>query len=117
MEINPTKSKIMHIGQKNPPLPYMIHGMQIEAVTTEKDIGCWISDDLKSPTHVNKARSKALGEISRIRRNFSFIDKRAFCFLYNQRVRVTKAGLTYKSQQSCDWGLAPKGASRPVGPH
>ena len=78
MEINPTKSKIMHIGPKNPSLPYMIHGMQIEAVSAEKDIGFWISDDLKPSTHVNKARSKALGEISRIRRNFSFIDKRAF---------------------------------------
>ena len=27
------------------------------------------------------------GEISRIRRIFTFIDKRAFCVLYNQRVR------------------------------
>lgn len=53
----------------------------------EKDIGFWISDDLSPSTHVHKARNKALGEISRIRRNFSFIDKRAFCVLYNQRVR------------------------------
>ena len=35
--------------------------------------------------------------------------------IYSHWVQV-KAGLTYKSQQSCDWGLAPKGASRPVGP-
>ena len=33
------------------------------------------------------ARTKALGEIGRIRRNFTFIDKRAFCVLYNQRIR------------------------------
>ena len=36
---------------------------------------------------MHKARGRALGEINRIRRNFSFIDKRAFCVLYNQRVR------------------------------
>ena len=71
MEINPTKSKVMHIGRNNPGLPYSINGTQIEAVTVENDIGFWISDDLSTSTHVSKARSKALGEISRIRRNFS----------------------------------------------
>ena len=35
----------------------------------------------------NIARGKALGEISRIQRNFNYIDKRAFCTLYNQRIR------------------------------
>ena len=87
MEINPTKSKVMHIGRNNPGLPYSINGTQIEAVSTEKDIGFWITDDLSPSTHVHKARNKAMGEISRIRRNFSFIDKKAFCLLYNQRVR------------------------------
>ena len=87
MEINPTKSKIMHIGSSNPGLPYSINGVQIESVTTEKDIGFWISDDLSPSTHVNKARCRALGEISRIRRNFTCIDKKAFCVLYNQQVR------------------------------
>ena len=28
-----------------------------------------------------------MAEINRIKRNFSFIDKRAFCILYNQRIR------------------------------
>jgi hypothetical protein len=87
MEINPGKSKIMHIGKNNPGLSYHVNGTEIKAVTTEKDIGFWISDDLSTSTHVHKARSKALGEIARIRRNFSYVDKRAFCVLYNQRVR------------------------------
>ena len=87
MEINPSKSKIMHIGHNNPGLPYTVNGIQIEAVATEKDIGFWITDDLSPSTHVHKARSRALGEISRIRRNFTLIDKRAFCILYNQRIR------------------------------
>ena len=87
MEINPSKSKVMHIGKSNPALPYFINGLEIAAVSTEKDIGFWIRDDLSTSTHVNKARSRALGEISRIRRNFSYIDKRAFCTLYNQRIR------------------------------
>ena len=87
MEINPSKSKVVHIGKENPGLPYVINGMEISSVEVEKDIGFWISNNLSTSTHVQKARSKALGEISRIRRNFSYIDKRAFCILYNQRVR------------------------------
>ena len=56
-------------------------------MTCEKDIGFWFTNDLSTSTHIHKARSKALGEIARIRRNFSYIDKRAFCVLYNQRIR------------------------------
>ena len=87
MEINPSKSKVMHLGRNNPGLAYTIGGTPIESVRTEKDIGFWVTDDLQPSTHVHKARSKALGEISQIRRNFTFIDKRAFCVLYNQRIR------------------------------
>ena len=89
MEINPSESKIMHIGQNNPGLPYSINGTQIEAVATETDIGFWIADDLSPSTHVHKTRSKALGEISRIRRNFTLVDIRAFCLLYNQRITAS----------------------------
>ena len=53
----------------------------------EKDIGFWIRDDLSTSTHIQKAQCKAIGEIKRIKRNFSYIDKRAFCTLYNQRIR------------------------------
>ena len=63
MEINPSKSKVMHMGQDNPGLPYSIEGQPIEAVTTEKDIGFWISDELSSTVHVQKAWVKALAEI------------------------------------------------------
>ena len=87
MEINPSKSKVMHVGRHNPGLPYRINGEEIATVSTEKDIGFWIQENLSTSTHVHKARCKALAEISRIKRNFSYIDKRAFCTLYNQRIR------------------------------
>ena len=87
MEIHPEKSKILHIGKGNPGMPYYIDGTQISTTTTEKDIGFWITNDLSTSTHVKKARGKAIAEIIRIRRNFTCIDKKAFCILYNQRVR------------------------------
>ena len=51
------------------------------------DFGCRRTFRLSSKTCVQKAKGKALAEIIRTRRNFSFIDKRAFCILYNQRIR------------------------------
>ena len=83
MEINPSKSKIMHMGKNNPGLPYQVNTREIKSVATEKGIGFWIMDDLSTTTHVHRARGRAIGEINRIRRNFSYIDKRAFCVLYN----------------------------------
>ena len=79
----------MHVGKKNLGLPYSIHDSEISVVSKEKDIGFWIQDDLSTSTHVNKARNKAmgdspLGEISQIKSNFSYIDKRAICTMYNQ---------------------------------
>ena len=85
MEIHPAKSKILHIGKENSSLPYWINGAEIQTVALEKDIGFCMSQDFSS-THVQKAKGKALAEIIQIRRNFSFIDKRAFCILYNQRI-------------------------------
>ena len=48
MEINPSKSKVMHLGKNNPNLPYFIDGTEIMTVTTEKDIGFWVSNDLST---------------------------------------------------------------------
>ena len=35
MEINSSKSKIMHLGKNNPCLPYFVNGTEIETVTVE----------------------------------------------------------------------------------
>ena len=35
MEINPSKSKIMHVGRNKPGLPYSINGTQIDSVSLE----------------------------------------------------------------------------------
>ena len=44
----PKKLKVMHVGKQNPGLPYYINGTEIALVTTEKDIGFWIRDDLST---------------------------------------------------------------------
>lgn len=87
MELHPDKAKILHVGTKNPKAEYKLEGKVINTVEEEKDIGFWVTSDLSTETHVRKCRAKALAEIFRIKRNFSYIDKRAFCVLYNQRIR------------------------------
>ena len=42
MEINPGKSKVMHLRKKNPGFSYHVNGTEIKTVTTEKDISFWI---------------------------------------------------------------------------
>ena len=59
MEINPGKSKVMHLGKNNPGFSSHVNGTEIKTVNTEKDIGFWIEDDLSTTTHVHKARSRA----------------------------------------------------------
>ena len=85
MGIHPAKSKILHIGRENPGMPYQMNGTEIPTVSLEKDIGFWISEDQSSTTHVQKAKGKAMAKIIRIRRNFSYIDKRAFYALSTTR--------------------------------
>ena len=61
MEINPSKSKFMHVGKNNPGLPYSINGQPIDSVTTEKDIGFWISDDLNPFNPCPQRQKQSIG--------------------------------------------------------
>ena len=60
MEINPVKSKVMHIGKQNPKMPYSINGTEITAVSSKTDIGFWIRDDLSTSTHIHLRLSAKL---------------------------------------------------------
>ena len=76
MEINPSKSKIMDVGNHNPGFPYHIQGAQIKAVTTEENIGFWISDDLSTARREAKhlERFLELRGISRTLKNEHFLN-------------------------------------------
>eukprot|EP00794_Sanderia_malayensis_P003391 gene3390-3881_t len=60
---------------------------QIERSKCEKDVGVWISDDLKPSTQCSKAAAKASGSLGFIKRAFKHIDKDSFVILYNSYVR------------------------------
>jgi len=51
MEFNVAKCKAMHIGSRNKQFSYMMKGHQLDVVTTEKDLGVFISSNLKVAEH------------------------------------------------------------------
>ena len=64
----------MHIGgDKNSNRHYMMKSVGLQNTTEEKDLGVWISNDLKA-FHVAKAVSKANQTLRLIRRTFTHLD-------------------------------------------
>ena len=59
MEFNVAKCKTMHIGSRNKQFSYMMEGHQLDVVTTEKDLGVFISSNLKAAEHCYDAYCKA----------------------------------------------------------
>ena len=70
-------SAVMHIGgDKNsrPNRHYMVKSVGLQNTTEEKDLGVWISNDLKASFQVAKAVSKAYQSLRLIRRTFTHLD-------------------------------------------
>ena len=58
----------MHFGRTNESLSYYMNGTKLDKVTEEKDLGVWISNDLKASQQCVQACSKAnriLGVLNR----------------------------------------------------
>ena len=66
---------------------YSLNGTHIESSTCEKDIGVYITHDLKPSTHCSKAASKANAVLGIMARNFHYRDKKVWIKLYKTYVR------------------------------
>ena len=92
MSLNDSKCKIMHLGKMNPNNEYQITSTtdtQTTMSTTkcEKDLGVFISDDLKWQQHVNYACNKANRTMGMLRNTFSHFNPRMVEKLYKVYVR------------------------------
>jgi len=68
MLFNIGKCKVMHFGRTNQSYEYQMSNSKVEVVTEQKDLGVWISHDLKVSQHCLQAYSKAnklLGVLNR----------------------------------------------------
>jgi len=91
---NPTKCKLMHIGQ---PLQngvaskyYMMDGtskVEVQSVNEEKDLGVYFASDLKSSKQCIKSAAKARSVLGLVRRHFRRLDIEDFLIIYKTYVR------------------------------
>jgi hypothetical protein len=79
MRLNEQKCKIMHIGTINPRLPYTISTLTdtyVPMIKTdvEKDLGVYLSSDLKWKNQVMYAANKANQILGMLKRTFTYFD-------------------------------------------
>ena len=74
LDFNADKCATMHIGHRNPQVSYDLNSKQLKVSDVEKDLGVYVSADLKPAHHVNVAAAKGNQMVGLIKRNFSEID-------------------------------------------
>ena len=92
---NMAKCKVMHIGSRNKKMEYrMQQHVDGKVVTTdlqetmeEKDLGVWMTSNMKSSVHVSHAVSKANQILGLIKRCFTYRDPELVKKLYTVMVR------------------------------
>ena len=97
MRFNPSKCHVLHIEKANQRYLYHLDNYLLPVVTTEKDLGVQIRQDLKTEDNVAYQVKKANKMLGIIRRTFSYINEDSFNLLYKTYVRPH---LEY-GQQAC----------------
>ena len=87
LEFSADKCVTMHIGHRNPHYTYELNRLQLKESNLEKDLGVFVSADLKPSYNVNVAAAKGNRMVGLIKRNFVDIDKDTCRTLYCALVR------------------------------
>jgi len=58
MPFNASKCKVMHLGNENNHSEYFLGSHKLESVSEEKDLGIYITDNLKPTSSVSKHITK-----------------------------------------------------------
>ena len=87
LKFNEFKCKVMHIGRNNPRNDYKIGDVILEKVSEERDLGVYLSDDLKPSLQCVEAAKKASSALGIIKRTFSTFEISSFALLYKTYVR------------------------------
>jgi len=88
MEFNVDKCKVMHVGNSdNNSSTYYMEGRELAVASYEKDVGVWISEDMKCSKQCLYACNKAMKVLGMIKRTIRFKDTRVMPSLYKTLVR------------------------------
>ena len=75
MEFNYDKCKIMHVGASNPGYDYTMAGKRLRVVEEEKDIGVWVTKNLKPSKQCQAAANMAGAVLTQLSKNFHYRDR------------------------------------------
>ena len=89
LNFNAGKCKVMHIGTNNQAFNYKMKGTDLKKITEEKDLGVYISNDLKPSrhTHCAKAAKKASSSLGIVKRTFKYLDEESLALCINSYIR------------------------------
>jgi len=87
MEFNVDKCKVMHVGNRDDGSTYYMEGSELTKVSCEKDLGVWISDDMKCSKQCMYAFNKATRVLGMIKMTIRYKDTRVMMSLYKTLVR------------------------------
>jgi hypothetical protein len=91
----------MSIGH-NIETEYVLCGRKLDNTDMEKDLGIWVTTDMKSSLQCKKAATKALGVLASIKRTFKNVSVEAFKILYGTYIRPH---LEYCAQAWCPFQI------------
>ena len=93
MGFNVGKCKVMHLGSTNPGRNYFMRAPDqltqkpLEKVDCEKDLGVWVSKDMKPSIQSVKAANRGMNVLRTIRKTFLNLTERNFHVLYRTFVQ------------------------------
>jgi len=91
LKFNLRKCKVMHIGNNLSTEYFMDNDeenkVKIEEITIEKDLGIYITNDLKPSIQCSKAAGKARSILAMVKRNFKRLDEEDFLLIYKTYIR------------------------------
>jgi hypothetical protein len=90
LQFNPDKCKVMHIGHKLE-TKYSLRDkdklIELQETREEKDLGMWVTADLKPARQCTAAAAKARSVLGMVYRHFKKLDKAQFLNIYKTYVR------------------------------
>ena len=87
LPFNEAKCKVLHIGPRNPCHSYTMRGLELESVSSEKDLGIHLDSALKFRKQASSAAAKGNQMLALVRRSFFCIDAVTLPLLYKTLVR------------------------------
>ena len=84
---NYSKCKILHLGNINQRYEYQLGNHHLEKTLAEKDVGVYITPDLKPSLQCCRAAEKANRALGQLSRGLHFRDRKTFLGLYKTHVR------------------------------